>query len=161
MKMLTAAVLGLAGRLTVRADILGAPRLLSRGAVQWDPGFGAAGSYRNSIADQSAVNGLAAAHQETIAFADSGTLGPVETTLSGYATVVLGDIASRASSHTALAAERSALVESLQAKSDNLRGVNLDEEMANLMVFEQAYAASARVFGAIKDMFDTLERMLG
>lgn len=65
------------------------------------------------------------------------------------------------SSHASLVAEREELVSSLESKSDGLRGVNLDEEMANLMVFEQAYAASARVFGVIKDMFDTLERMLG
>lgn len=158
---LTTAITGLAGRIAVRADIVDAPRLLSRGAVQWDPGQGAAGGYRTGTADQTTVDGLAAALSATVAFPDSGTLGAVETTLTGYATTILGDVAGRTSSHTALTAERGELVDSLQAKSDNLRGVNLDEEMANLMVFEQAYAASARVFGVIKDMFDTLERMLG
>ncbi len=158
---LTTAIAGLAGRVGVRSDIVAAPQKLSRGAIQWDPGQGAAGGYRTGIADQTTVNALAAAFADSAVFADSGTLGTVETTLGGYATAILGDVAGRTSGHTTLTAERGELVDSLQAKSDNLRGVNLDEEMADLMVFEQAYAASARVFGVIKDMFDTLERMLG
>ncbi len=158
---LTPAIAGIAGRIGVRADIAAAPQLLSRGAIQWDPGQGAAGGYRTGIADQTTVNALAAAFADSAVFADSGTLGSVETTIGGYATAILGDVAGRASGHTTFTAERGELVDSLQAKSENLRGVNLDEEMADLMVFEQAYAASARVFGVIKDMFDTLERMLG
>ncbi|MBL8659930.1 MAG: flagellar hook-associated protein FlgK [Rhodospirillales bacterium] len=151
---------GLAGRIAVRADIAAAPQLLSRGAIQWDPGQGAAGGYRTGVADKTTVDALAAAMSGSTAFPASGTLGAVETTLGGYATTILGDVAGRTSGHTALAQERGELVGSLQAKSDNLRGVNLDEEMADLMVFEQAYAASARVFGVVNDMFDTLERML-
>ena len=152
---------GLAGRIAVRADILAAPSLVSRGAVQWDPNRGAAGAYRTGIADDTAVHALADAFDQQLRFPVAGRLGAIETTLSGYATTLLGDTAAMTSSHEAQVAEREELVSSLESKSDGLRGVNLDEEMANLMVFEQAYAASARVFGVIKDMFDTLERMLG
>lgn len=152
---------GLAGRIAVRADILAAPSLVSRGVVQWDPSRGAAGAYRTGIADDTAVHALANAFDQQVRFPVAGRLGAIETTLTGYATTLLGDTAAMTSSHEAQVAERQELVSSLESKSDGLRGVNLDEEMANLMVFEQAYAASARVFGVIKDMFDTLERMLG
>jgi flagellar hook-associated protein 1 FlgK len=37
-------------------------------------------------------------------------------------------------------------------------GVNLDEEIANLQVVQNAYAASARLLTVIQDMFDTLEQ---
>jgi len=152
---------GLAGRIAVRADILASPSLVSRGVVQWDPSRGAAGAYRTSIADDTTVHALADAFDQQVRFPVAGRLGAIETTLTGYATTLLGDTAAMTSSHEAQVAEREELVSSLESKSDGLRGVNLDEEMANLMVFEQAYAASARVFGVIKDMFDTLERMLG
>lgn len=155
------ATTGLAGRIAVRADILAAPRLVSRGAVQWDPGRGANGAYHNGIADDTAVHALVDAFDRQVGFPAAGRLGAIETTFAGYATTLLGDTAAMSSSHASLVAEREELVSSLESKSDGLRGVNLDEEMANLMVFEQAYAASARVFGVIKDMFDTLERMLG
>lgn len=158
---LAPAATGLAGRIAVRADILASPRLVSRGAVQWDLGRGANGAYHNGIADDTTVHALADAFARPIDFPAGGRLGAIETTFAGFATTLLGDTAAMTSSHGAMLSEREELVSSLQSKSDGLRGVNLDEEMANLMVFEQAYAASARVFGVIKDMFDTLERMLG
>jgi flagellar hook-associated protein 1 FlgK len=42
-----------------------------------------------------------------------------------------------------------------------VRGVNLDEELSDLMLYEQSYSASARVVSAIKDMFDVLDRAMG
>lgn len=155
------AATGLAGRIGVRSDILAAPRLVSRGAVQWDASRGANGAYHNGIADDTGVHALAEAFATASRFPAGGRLGAIETTFAGFATTLLGDAAAMTSSHDSMVSERAELVSSLEAKSDGLRGVNLDEEMANLMVFEQAYAASARVFGVIKDMFDTLERMLG
>lgn len=152
---------GLAGRIGVRSDILASPRLVSRGAVQRDASRGANGAYHNGIADDATVHALADVFDEPLRFPAGGRLGAIETTLAGFATTLLGDTAAMTSSHEGMVRERQELVSSLESKSDGLRGVNLDEEMANLMVFEQAYAASARVFGVIKDMFDTLERMLG
>jgi flagellar hook-associated protein 1 FlgK len=37
-------------------------------------------------------------------------------------------------------------------------GVNLDEEIANLQILQNAYAASARLLTVVQDMFDTLEQ---
>ncbi len=152
---------GAANRLAVRADISAQPSLLSRGAVQWDPTSGPAGSYHTGVGDDTTVHALAAVFETRIDFATSGRLGAVETTLSGYATTLLGDTATLASSHAGRTSERQELVDSLQGKSDGVRGVNLDEEMADLMLYEQAYSASARVFSVVQDMFDALDRMLG
>jgi flagellar hook-associated protein 1 len=38
-------------------------------------------------------------------------------------------------------------------------GVNMDEELINLTVAQQAYAASARVINVIDEMLDTLMNM--
>lgn len=152
---------GAANRLTVRADITAQPSLLSRGAVQWDPARGPAGRYHTGVGDDTTVHALAAVFETRLDFATAGRLGAVETTLSGYATTLLGDTATLASRHAGQTSERQGLVDTLQGKSDGLRGVNLDEEMADLMLYEQAYSASARVFSVVQDMFDALERMLG
>jgi len=50
-----------------------------------------------------------------------------------------------------------------QSTSDreSLSGVNLDEEAANLVRYQQGYAASARVIQAAKDMFDVLFNLVG
>jgi flagellar hook-associated protein 1 FlgK len=37
-----------------------------------------------------------------------------------------------------------------------LSGVNLDEEAANLLKYQQAYQATAQVVSAANDMFNTL-----
>ncbi len=44
---------------------------------------------------------------------------------------------------------------------ESISGVNLDEEAANLIRFEQGYNASARVIAVARDIFDTLFRMIG
>ena len=35
-------------------------------------------------------------------------------------------------------------------------GVNLDEELSNMIIYQQAYNASARVFSACVEIYDTL-----
>ena len=42
---------------------------------------------------------------------------------------------------------------------DQLAGVNLDEEAANLIRFQQAYQASARVMQTANTLFDSLLRI--
>jgi len=44
----------------------------------------------------------------------------------------------------------------LQNQQDNVSGVNLDEELSNLIKFQNAYQASAKVIAAGKQMYDTL-----
>jgi len=50
-----------------------------------------------------------------------------------------------------------------QAKQnrDSLSGVNLDEEASNLLRFQQAYQASAKVITVADDIFRTLLSSLG
>ncbi len=44
----------------------------------------------------------------------------------------------------------------LMNQQESIAGVNLDEEMTNLIMFQNAYQASARVLGAAQQMYDTL-----
>lgn len=68
----------------------------------------------------------------------------------------IGGQANRASSE---ASARDGVVSHLVALERGVSGVNLEEEMTNLIRFQQAYAASARVLNAAQDMIDTLLRM--
>ena len=49
-----------------------------------------------------------------------------------------------------------ALAEQSEAWYESLSGVNLDEEAANLLRFQQSYSASAQVLAAAQEIFDTL-----
>ena len=39
---------------------------------------------------------------------------------------------------------------------DAVSGVNLDEEAANMLRYQQAYAAAAQIISVANEMFDTL-----
>ena len=39
---------------------------------------------------------------------------------------------------------------------DNAHGVNVDEEMARLVAFEQAYQTSSQILATAQNMFDSL-----
>jgi flagellar hook-associated protein 1 FlgK len=53
-----------------------------------------------------------------------------------------------------------ALQKSLSAQKSSITGVNLDEEAANLVKYQQLYNASSKLMQAGKQMFDTLLGML-
>jgi len=41
-------------------------------------------------------------------------------------------------------------------RRESVSGVNLDEELANLMIYQQAYTASARMISLVQEMLDEL-----
>ena len=49
-----------------------------------------------------------------------------------------------------------AVLDQAQATRDSLSGVNLDEEAANMIRFQQAYQASAKLLEIGKTLFDTI-----
>ncbi len=53
------------------------------------------------------------------------------------------------------------LLEQTKTMRDGISGVNMDEEAANLIQFQQLYTANARVITVAKDLFDALLRSMG
>ena len=48
------------------------------------------------------------------------------------------------------------LLEGYEERADAIGGVNIDEEMANTIVFQNAYSASARLISTTKELFEAL-----
>jgi flagellar hook-associated protein 1 FlgK len=67
-----------------------------------------------------------------------------------------GEAASNAAN---LAQGQQVVVNALQQRVNDASGVNVDQEMANLIALQTAYGANARVMTALRDMIDTLLRM--
>ena len=147
-----------AGALAVRADIVASPERISRGTVQWDPDLGTAGAYFVSVGDDTVIRQLAAASGDVNGFDGAGGVDATTATFSGYAARIIGEVSAQAELNESRASFQGGLVESLRFKSDSVRGVNLDEEMGDLILYEQAYAAAARVISVIQNMFEALER---
>jgi flagellar hook-associated protein 1 FlgK len=67
-----------------------------------------------------------------------------------------GEAASNANS---LKQGQDVVLSALQQRFNDGSSVNIDQEMANLLTLQNAYAANARVLSSVKEMFDTLLKM--
>lgn len=146
--------------LSVRSDILSNPGVIATGSVQWDASRGPSGEYFMSAADETAIASIAAALTGTNTFKVAGGLSNVSNTFSQRASSIVATNASLANDNERDITSQRALQESLVFKQTSEAGVNLDEELANLIIFEQAFSASARVISTINELFDALERIV-
>lgn len=151
---------GSSGSIAVRSDLLSSPKLVSCGAVQWDPSVGS-GRYFMAQGDDTAVQDLSKTFASFTNFSGAGRLTGTDATLVEYASSFIADTSQLASSNQSNSEYQSDLVDSLKQKSSSLSGVNLDEEVSNLMQYEQAYTAAARVISVVQEMFQALERTIG
>jgi flagellar hook-associated protein 1 FlgK len=144
--------LGISSTMQVRQSIVDDPSYLSRGMLRGTPPALTLGVGDNEIAQQ-----LADAFGENFSYASVAN-GPssVSTTFSGYAGVILSFNASQTAAADSTLDYQTFFFEDLQAKFQSEAGVNLDEELANMTIFQNAYNASARLVQAVDEMFETL-----
>ena len=106
--------------------------------------------------DGRAGQDLAGALSARRMFDPAGALVGGRASLEEYAARLAGDVGARA----ARAERAEAAAQSVQMAADQKRadveGVNLDEELAMMMLYQQAYNASARLIQASEEMTDTL-----
>ena len=108
----------------------------------------------NGIGDNS--NGLAMCEMQTADLVASGTsIGVKQTFVERYSllTSEFGTVVNNASANAT--ASEAKLAQSV-AQYENITGVSLDEEAANLVKFQQYYQAAARIISASQTVFDAL-----
>ena len=72
----------------------------------------------------------------------------------------MGDIGQKSANADIAVKAGEALKLQSQDWFDSVSGVSLDEEAANLVRFQQSYAASARLLNTAQEMFDTILSMV-
>jgi flagellar hook-associated protein 1 len=72
---------------------------------------------------------------------------------------LMSGIGAAVKSASAEATSRGHVVDHLTAMENGVSGVSIEEEMTNMIRFQQAYAASARVLNTAQEMMDTILRM--
>jgi flagellar hook-associated protein 1 len=118
---------------------------------------------RIEVVSTAAVSGaLASNNGNALALLDLRDEGMVdgETIANAYASV-LADVGIRVQGAKASADMSKAIARDAQAARDNLSGVNLDEEAARLIQFQQAYQAAAKVLQVAQQVFDTILQTAG
>jgi flagellar hook-associated protein 1 len=81
---------------------------------------------------------------------------PLTATLSSYVGDVMTQQGQAAANATSLQQGQDVVVQSLQQRLNTVSGVNVDQEMADLLTLQNTYAANARVFSTVQEMFQTL-----
>lgn len=89
-------------------------------------------------------------------FSAAGGLAGGQSTLEEYAARLAGDVGSRAARAERAFAGAEAVKAASDQKRGDVEGVNLDEELARMTLYQQAYNASARLLQAAKEMTDAL-----
>jgi flagellar hook-associated protein 1 FlgK len=90
------------------------------------------------------------------AFGAAGGLSSSSQSLNNYIAQISGLQADLATFAEDERLNRVSIQEEVSARRDSSEGVNLDEELANMMMFQQAYNASARLMSVAREMFQTL-----
>ncbi len=77
-------------------------------------------------------------------------------TLGDYYASMVGEIGAATKSVKENKSFLDSLVSQLKALKDSISGVSLDEEMTNLIKYQQAFIASAKILTTVESMFDAL-----
>jgi flagellar hook-associated protein 1 FlgK len=143
---------GFAGRIVVNAALVADPSKL----VSYQAGTAAGDATRPNFL----YNQLTSA---SLTYSPAGGIGtalaPYSGSLPSFVQQVLSQQGDAADAASQLSAGQDMVVNSLQQRFNDESGVNIDQEMSNLLTLQNAYSANARVLTTIKDMFDTLMQM--
>ena len=82
--------------------------------------------------------------------------GTTTNTIAGYYRYIVSDVANDADRISTNVDNQKALFNTIEQEYQSVSGVNLDEEMTNLMKFQNGYQAAAKVITTISTMLDTL-----
>ena len=148
---------GYASGLSVRSDVMKTPALLNTGKVQYSM---ESGEYYLSETDNSLANDYAALFTENVGFNAAGSFSKVTNTLSGYASSVVSGLATRLSDAKATYSYQSDLVSTLYKKEQDVSGVDLDEELSMMLMYERTYSAAAKVLSTTINLLEILDNIV-
>lgn len=152
----------IAADIAVRDDIGTDPQLVSTAALDGTAfaGIVAGTTLALSTGDNTVANRLAAVFDSNVGIRAAGGIAGVTTTLANYG----GTLISRNSTLAAAASERNNYLESvrsnLETRVGQVSGVNVDEELANTLLYENAYRASAQMLATLKAILDELANIV-
>ncbi len=144
---------GMAGSLGVREDLKVSPEQIAGGTPEFNP---TSGKYEQNPATNNIANAMSKVFSDTQTFAQSGSIAKTDTTLANYASTFVGNIASQALSYDEALTYQQTLTSSIATKEAQISGVDVDQELSQMIIFQQTYAACAKAFTASKEIMDML-----
>jgi flagellar hook-associated protein 1 FlgK len=145
-------LVGLAQRIAVNPTVAANPSSL----VAYQPGTPAGDNTRPDFMYQQLTGA-------SLTFSPDTGIGTVAAPFVGSLTTYLRQVLSQQGEATTSANNlkqgQDVVLNALQQRFNDKSGVNVDQEMANLLTLQNSYSANARVLSAVKAMFDALISM--
>jgi flagellar hook-associated protein 1 FlgK len=116
----------------------------------------AVGDIGVTTGDSTIASDLAGVLSSDIGFAAAGGLSATTATFASYAASILSVQATNAAEAESQLDFNKSYLTTLEARNSAISGVNVDEELANLIILEQSFNASARVLTTASDMLEEL-----
>jgi len=145
-----------AGTIGVRSDIVNNPDLLATATAS---ATAAVGQVAVTRGDGTGMEALAATLNGNNTFDAAGGLPAATTPFAQYAATMVSYLASRADNNQRELSFSQSYQQSLEFKAAETSGVNLDEELSNMILLQNAYQAAARVMQTASDMLELLGRI--
>jgi flagellar hook-associated protein 1 FlgK len=130
---------------------------ISRGEIQLDP---LTGEYLLANGDNTVIAQLATLLSGPGSFLAAGSLSGSSVAFSDYGAAIVSRSSTAAAAADTNLKLQTDMHEALELKQSEVSGVNLDEEMSQLMVYQQTYAASAKVISTTQQLFDILNDII-
>lgn len=157
---------GSAASLKVEQRLINNPNLIALGGLTASPLPNDTSkpplyTYERNVGDNSIIQKLAKLGIQSLDFTASGGLGQTKVPLGAYAGQIIGAAATNANLAKTQQTNSQTLLDGYNQRSDSISGVNLDEELANTIIYQNAYSASARIITVVSTLFDTLIQAAG
>ena len=81
-------------------------------------------------------------------------------TIEGFYATMIGELGSKSRGAQQLEESSMRLVEGMEQRLESVSGVNVDEEMANMLVVQSSYQAASKVITLVDEMIDTILNMI-
>jgi flagellar hook-associated protein 1 FlgK len=116
----------------------------------------AVGQVALAVGDQSGVLDFQKLETSIISTDKAGEISAQKRTLTSFNGAVLGTFGLMAD-RAATAAEDTANLETeLNQRRQSVSGVNIDEELSNLIIYQNSYNAAARILSSVQELYDAL-----
>ena len=148
---------GYASELAVRSDILNSPGLINTGKMQYSS---ETGEYFLSDADNSLANDFASVFTQPIDFGSAGGFLKITTTLSSYASSIVSGLATSLNEANSTTDYQTELVTTIYQKEQEVSGVDLDEELSLMLVYQRSYSAAAKALTTALEMLEMLDNIV-
>jgi flagellar hook-associated protein 1 FlgK len=144
---------GFASNIKVKENITENGNLIACGSPDFDVTKGA---YTINAATNNIANKLAEVFTSTQTFKQSGDMAKTDTTIANYTSTFVGNVASLTNTAQSSYEYQSALTEAISYKEAQVSGIDIDEELSQMLIYQQSYAACAQVFTASREILDIL-----